>query len=638
MSATAGPVDPAPLPGPEPGGAGPGGRGAGPADSAGPGPAESGPVQAAAADTGGAVDTGGGDGAPAEATVGLGDPGSTVAEEAARSLQGLPQELAVRLPQLLEAMVSVGTGLQLHSTLDSILETAASLTDVRYAAIGVINDERDGLADLVTYGISDAERERIRRLPDGDKGILGTLIEDPAPMMMADLGAPARTTGYPPHNALLGDFLGIPIRVGGELFGNLYLAEKRDGGEFSVYDLHMMKVLATEAGIQIGNARLHEATKQRQRWIEGANVLTTALLSSTESRTDDALAIVAEQGRKLADAAAGVVLLPYEEGGLEIVQVSSDLPEPFEGLGMVIEPSSPVYEQLIAGQPVFVDDSATDPRMVTPASQAYGPNMLLPLSSNGRVLGTLALPRLRGARSFTETERTLATQFASQAALALVLAEAQRDRERLAVYEDRDRIARDLHDLVIQRLFATGMMLESAQRRAGDPELRTGIGTAVDELDVTIQEIRTAIFALQQGPVEAPSGLRTRIEREVNMAAVPLGFRPSARFIGAVDARVGELTGRNLIAALREALSNTFRHAGASRIEVVVDATAKLPDGQEGVRLTVADDGVGIPTGGRRSGLRNLAKRAESLGGSSTYGPGLGEEGRGTSVVWEAPL
>nr|MYU47870.1 histidine kinase [Streptomyces sp. SID7803] len=170
--------------------------------------------------------------------------------------------------------------------------------------------------------------------------------------------------------------------------------------------------------------------------------------------------------------------------------------------------------------------------------------------------------------------RTLAAQFASQAALALMMADAQRDRERLAVYEDRDRIARDLHDLVIQRLFATGMMLESAQRRSDVPEVQSGVGRAVDELDVTIQEIRTAIFALQQEPAEAPSGLRTRVLREINMAAVPLGFKPSHRFVGgAVDSLVGELTGKNLIAALREALSNAFRHAGAARIEVVVDAT-----------------------------------------------------------------
>lgn len=206
------------------------------------------------------------------------------------------------------------------------------------------------------------------------------------------------------------------------------------------------------------------------------------------------------------------------------------------------------------------------------------------------------------------------------------------------MYEDRDRIARDLHDLVIQRLFATGMMLESAQRRSIVPAVREGVGKAVDELDVTIQEIRTAIFALQQGPAEAPSGLRTRVLREINMAAVPLGFKPAHRFLGAIDSTVGELTGKNLIAALREALSNAFRHAEASRIEVVVDAGVTLPDGSAGVRLEVADDGIGIPAGGRRSGLRNLARRAESLGGASWCGPGIGEDGGGTTVVWEAPL
>ncbi|MGK5630263.1 GAF domain-containing sensor histidine kinase [Streptomyces sp. URMC 123] len=569
--------------------------------------------------------------------------GSAAAEQAARSLQGLPEELAARLPQLLEAMVSVGTGLDLHTALDRIAETAAQLTGARYAAIGVVNDDGDGLADFVAHGMPDDVRERIGRHPDGHQGILGALVETPAPLRLADLGTDPRSVGFPPDHPPMRTFLGVPIRVAGEVFGNLYLTEKEGGEEFSAYDLHMVKVLATEAGIQIGNARLHEATRQRERWIDGAAALTTALLSGGEhgagADRDAALAVVAEQGRRLAEAAAGVVLLPQEDGrGLEIVQVASDLPQPLEGLGEVIGPSSPVYEQLLAGQPVFVDDSASDPRMTASVSQLYGPSMMLPLKSGGRVLGTLALPRLRGARRFTETERTLATRFAAQAALALVLAEAQRDRERLVVYEERDRIARDLHDLVIQRLFATGMMLESAQRTAGDPAVTERIGKAVDELDVTIQEIRTAIFALQQGPQEAPSGLRTRIEREINMAAVPLGFRPSSRYVGAVDARVGELTGKNLIAALREALSNAFRHARASRIEVTVDATVTLPDGREGVRLTVADDGVGIPPGGRRSGLRNLAKRAEALGGSSGHGGGLGEDGSGTTLVWEAPL
>ncbi|MEU7035395.1 GAF domain-containing protein [Streptomyces sp. NPDC046237] len=556
------------------------------------------------------------------------------ATQATRSLQGLSTELTARVPQLLEAMRSVGTGLELHSTLDRICETAAELADSRYAAIGVVDEEGKGLSDFVTFGVDDEVARRIGRRPDGHAGLLGALILDPQTIRLADLSTDPRSAGFPPGHPPMRTFLGVPIRVQGEIFGNLYLAEKNDGGEFNDYDVHMVRVLATEAGIAIGNARLYEAARQRERWIDGSVAVTTALLSGGDA--DDALTVVAEQARRLADAAAGIVLLPAADGGLEIVAVSSDRPS--QSLGMVIPPESAVVDRLLEGEAVFAEDASTDPRMVSRLAAQYGPSMLLPLQSGGRVLGALATPRARGGRPFTEAERTLATQFASQAALALMMAEAQRDRERLAVYEDRDRIARDLHDLVIQRLFATGMMLESAQRRSVVPAVRDGVGKAVDELDVTIQEIRTAIFALQQGPAEAPSGLRTRVLREINMAAVPLGFAPAHRFLGAIDSTVGELTGKNLIAALREALSNAFRHARATRIDVVVDAGVELPDGTAGVRLSVADDGVGIPEGGRRSGLRNLARRAESLGGSSWCGPGIGEDGGGTTVIWQAPL
>ncbi|CAM5576668.1 sensor histidine kinase [Streptomyces narbonensis] len=555
------------------------------------------------------------------------------ATQATRSLQGLSTELTARVPQLLEAMRSVGTGLELHSTLDRICETAAELADARYAAIGVVDEEGEGLSDFVTFGVDAGTARRIGRLPDGHAGLLGALIRDPQTIRLADLSTDPRAAGFPPGHPPMRTFLGVPIRVQGEIFGNLYLAEKH-GGEFNDYDVHMVRVLATEAGIAIGNARLYEAARQRERWINGSVAVTTALLSGGDA--DDALTVVAEQARRLADADAGIVLLPAEEGGLEIVAVSS--PRATKSLGVVIPPESAVVEQLLKGEAVFVADASTDPRMISRLTSAYGPSMMLPLQSGGRVLGALATPRVRGARPFSETERTLATQFASQAALALMMADAQRDRERLAVYEDRDRIARDLHDLVIQRLFATGMMLESAQRKSIVPAVREGVGKAVDELDVTIQEIRTAIFALQQGPAEAPSGLRTRVLREINMAAVPLGFKPAHRFLGVINSAVGDLTGKNLIAALREALSNAFRHAEATRIEVVLDATVTLPDGSAGVRLSVADDGVGIPAGGRRSGLRNLARRAESLGGASWCGPGLGEDGGGTTVVWEAPL
>ncbi|MER5909736.1 GAF domain-containing protein [Streptomyces sp. NPDC001982] len=530
-------------------------------------------------------------------------------------------------------MRAVGSGLELHSTLDRICETAADLIGARYAALGVVAEDGQGLVDFVYHGVDEATARRIGRHPDGRQGLLGALIHDPVPVRLTELADDPRSCGLPAHHPPMRGFLGVPVRVQGEIFGNLYLTEKHGGEPFDDQDLDMVRVLATEAGIAIGNARLYEAARQRERWIDGSVAVTTALLSGGDA--DDALQVVAEQARRLSGSAAGVVLLPADDGGLEVVAVASDRTPRL--LGAVIPSDSEIVAELLDGQVVFVEDAATDRRMLTEYATGFGPTLLLPLLSDGRVMGTLVMPRARGERPFSRAERTLAVQFASQAALALVMAEAQRDRERLAVYEDRDRIARDLHDLVIQRLFATGIMLESAQRGSVVPTVRDGIGKAVEELDVTIQEIRTAIFALQQGPAEVPSGLRTRVLREISMAAVPLGFKPSHRVVGPVDTVVGELSGKNLIAALRETLSNAFRHASASRIDVVVDATVTLADGRPGVRLSVADDGVGIPEGGRRSGLKNLERRAESLGGASWHGPGLGEDGGGTTVVWQVP-
>ncbi|MBW8089570.1 GAF domain-containing protein [Streptomyces hygroscopicus subsp. hygroscopicus] len=543
-----------------------------------------------------------------------------LAAETIRGPRGLSTELTARLPRLLEAMRSLGTGPDPHTVpdphivLDRIVRTAAELVGARAAGIGVREPEADavggqGLTDVVTYGETEADRERCAALLAGAR--------TPAPWQQ-------------------GSCLTVPLRVGEEVFGTLCLGGKRGGGSFTASDRQLVEVLATEAGIAIGRTRVQGAARQRERWIEGSVAVTHALLSGDAG---DGPAVVAEKARELADAAAGIVLLPEDGGeGLTVVAVAAE--EPPALLGAVLPARSPAMPGLLAGRPVLIDDPAADPLLGTGAPGRYGPDMLLPLSTGDRVLGVLATPRERGARPFTATERALAAQFAAQAAVALVLAEAQRERERSAVLEERDRIARDLHDLVVQRLFAAGMVLESAERTSDAPEVRELIGRAAEELGAAVQEVRTAVFALQHAPPEAqaPAGLRGRVLREVGAAAVPLGFQPSLTFVGPVDSRVGAVTGDHLVAALREALSNAFRHARANRIEVLVDATARLADGRLGVRLTVADDGVGIPAGGRRSGLTNLVRRAEALGGSSTVGPGLGEGGRGTAVVWEAPL
>ncbi|MGW7194473.1 GAF domain-containing protein, partial [Streptomyces sp. NPDC054838] len=418
----------------------------------------------------------------------------------------------------------------------------------------VVDPERGRLTELFTSGLSDAERAALPRLPDGRTGLLGALLADARPLLLDDVTLDPRSVGFPPGHPPMRGFLGVPIRVHTEVFGNLYLTQKRGGGPFTDEDLSLLRVLASQAGIAIGNARLYDTARRRERWIEGAAAVTTALLAGRPAA--DALMCVADRARLLADATAGVVLQPTAEGGMEIVAASTH-GDPGDLVGTTIAPGSPVLEQLLGGEPVFIEDSATDPRMTTHVRERFGPSMMLPLQSGGRLIGTLALPRARGGRPYDAVDRLLASQFASQAALALVLADAQHDREQLAVYEDRDRIARDLHDLVVQRLFATEMMLESTKKRsaaaaAGDP-VGAELGRAVDELDSTIQEVRTAIFALQQPPTDTPATFRGRVLRETGGAAVLLGFQPSVRFAGAVDALLPERVAAELLSALRGA-------------------------------------------------------------------------------------
>ncbi len=490
------------------------------------------------------------------------------------------------LPVLLEAVLSVGSELELNSTLQHIVDSATGLCGARYGALGVIDPERVRLTALFTSGMTDAERAAVPHLPDGRSGLLGTLISDPRPLLLDDLTQDPRSAGFPPGHPPMRSFLGVPIRVHTEVFGNVYLTEKHGGGSFTDEDLALLRVLASQAGIAIGNARLYETVRRRERWIEGAAAVTTTLLAGRPAA--DALMCVAERARLLADAAAGVVLQPTPEGGMEIVAASTP-GDPGDLVGTAIAPGSAVLEQLLGGEPVFIEDSATDPRMTTRVRERFGPSMMLPLQSGGQLIGTLALPRHRDGRPYDAVDRLLASQFASQAALALVLADAQHDREQLAVYEDRDRIARDLHDLVVQRLFATEMMLESTRRRssaapAGDT-VGEELGRAVDELDSTIQEVRTAIFALQQPPTDAPTTFRGRVLRETGGAGVLLGFQPSVHFTGAVDALVADPVAADLLAVLRGALAAAHRRPGVGSVNVSVDA------GPDSVRLTVTEDG-----------------------------------------------
>ncbi|MFF1376831.1 GAF domain-containing protein [Streptomyces sp. NPDC058308] len=501
---------------------------------------------------------------------------------------------------ILEAVLSVGTDLELRATLQHIVDSAARLTGAELGTLGVDASGHEGPDELFVAGGPG-------RFPDGV----------PAVRPAAD-----------------GTVIAVPVQVHDEPFGTILLARKARGSPFTEEDRQLLRVLASQAGIAIGNARLFEAARQRERWIEGAAAVTTALL--TGEAAADALMTVADRARILAGAAAGVILQPTEAGGMSIVAAATDgaphgwgttagtrpgratptappvttappvatapamaprtprqpyPPTHNDLIGTTIEPGSEVLEQLLGGEPVFIEDSATDPRMTTHVRVRFGPSMMLPLQAGGRLIGTLALPRRRGAPAYTSAERLLATQFASQAALALVLADAQQSRQRLAVFEDRDRIARDLHDLVVQRLFATGMMLDATRSRARATQVESTLDHAVDELESTIQEVRTAIFALQQPPADAPATFRGKVLRETAGASAVLGIQPSVHFAGAVDNQVTDPTAGHLLAALRRALAAASRRTGVTRVDVAIDAKATLPDRREGVRLTVYDDG-----------------------------------------------
>ncbi|MEY4136749.1 MAG: hypothetical protein RL205_877 [Actinomycetota bacterium] len=557
---------------------------------------------------------------------------------------------------LFSAVVAVAAGLELGATLRRIVQAAADLVDAEYGALGVLGPQGT-VSEFVHVGIDTETAARIGPLPAG-KGILGLLIEHPAPIRIEDLMQHPAAAGFPAGHPVMKSFLGVPVRVRGEVFGNLYLTQKRDGRGFTVDDERTVMALAAAAAVAIENARLYESSRQRERWQNAITEIGNAVLSGDE--TGEVLTLVARNARRLAGADFATIALPDAEGILriEITDAYDDSEAEFElprsrwsvheshrspefvrelqaharsWLGSEIATSSRVHR-------VFTDgESLSDtnvPIALTPGEiQTFSHVALLPMHSGSRVLGVLSLLWAGGAQSASEATIALAQTFAGQAAVTLTLAEARGEQERLAVFEDRDRIARDLHDLVIQRLFATGMLLQGTMRIEDVPAAATErLDKAVDELDETIREIRQTIFALHE-PVEGPaSGLRGRVLRETKQSAAVLGFEPAVRFIGAVDSSVSTENGEHLIAALREALMNAAKHAQAARVDVLVQIEPAS------VLLVVTDDGIGIPEQGmgRRSGVTNLMARAVECGGSCEL-ERVNAEG-GTRLVWRVPL
>ena len=527
-----------------------------------------------------------------------------------------------RVHALLEAVVSIESDLELETVLRRIVEAATTLVDARYGALGVIG-EGDRLARFITVGVTEEEIAAIGHWPTGH-GILGLLIKEPSSIRLADLSAHPASFGLPQAHPPMRRFLGVPVRVREEVFGNLYLTEKADGGEFDEDDENVVAALATAAGVAIENARLYQDARQRERWREASAEVSTSLLSGTAPA--EVLALVARRAREICDATFATVALA-------------------EGEDLIVEAADGEHSDVLLGRRVGIDDVLAgaviregDSLVLTDAAKAgrdvaspppvaMGATLIVPLGTGPAVRGVLCVANAPGRPAFTESSQRLLEAFAAQAAVALELAERRRDAERLVLLEDRDRIAKDLHDTVIQRLFATAMTLMSAIKITQRPDVAVRVQRAVDDLDETIRQIRSTIFALQATPGDHPA-LRNRILAVTDGISESLGFAPAVRLEGLVDTTVNDEIGEQLIAVLNEALSNVVRHAHAHRVSVSVHAGEDLV-------LIVEDDGTGIPPGGRRSGLRNLADRARNLGGSFET---RDREGGGSVLEWRVPL
>jgi signal transduction histidine kinase len=532
-----------------------------------------------------------------------------------------------RVRALLDAVVAVAGELDLHATLQRIVTSAARLANARYVALGVLNPDGDALVDFVTYGLTPEERARIGPLPRGH-GILGLLISDARPIRLSDLANHSAAFGFPPHHPPMRSFLGVPVRVRDRVFGNLYLTEKQGAADFTADDEHAIVALAAAAGVAVENARLFEQVAVRERWLAATADIQGTLLGRVDRA--EALSLIADRARETARADLSLVVLEQGDGQLLVEALSGSLDGTTDHLlGAVLPRDGALGDVVDHGATVHLAEGVH-----VRGIEEIATSMLVPFTGPAGEGGALLVgsETPQGDRWLEEPDIKALRGFAAQAAMALDRAQAQEDRSALAVLEDRDRIARDLHDLVIQRLFASGLTLQSVTRLVKDPTAAKRVAGIVDDLDQTIREIRGTIFELGRGG-EAVQDLRGEVRQVCADAEKLLPRRAMLTMRGPLDTAVPDVVRPHLVAFLVEALSNAARHGKPEHVDVVVAVEGPVDTGW--VTATVRDDGVGFSGPDRVSGLRNLRDRADSVGGSFEI---ESTPGHGTLARWRAPL
>jgi two-component system, NarL family, sensor histidine kinase DevS len=476
----------------------------------------------------------------------------------------------------------------------------------RYGALGVLG--REGvITEFVTTGVTADQRAAIGPLPVG-RGILGVLIDDARPLRRHDLATDPRSVGFPPQHPPMRSFLGVPVKSGGRVYGNLYLTDKHRGAAFDADDERALGLLAAQAGAAIEAAHLYEQAQGRARRLEAIGAISTAILAGTD--TGELLGLVVGQARALVGAELATLALPA--GGDRLVIQAADGLHANELRGTSFPVSGSVTGEVIGTGKAVVLADAADERLAQPVVAAgVGPALFVPLAVRGRILGTLTVANTRGGPPLGEGALQLVEGFATQAAVAIEYARLQGELQRLAVLEDRERIATELHDGAIQSLFAVGLGLQGAALLAPDPELAGRLQTAVEELDRVIGDLRSYIFGLR------PAILADRqLDQALQGLVAEVGQHSRVLAIAEVDPAVAAgLAGRaaDLVQLAREALSNVRRHAQAATCRVSLYRAAN-----GGAVLEIDDDGRGFDpaqAAGPGLGLRHVRERAERLGG-----------------------
>jgi signal transduction histidine kinase len=522
-----------------------------------------------------------------------------------------------RNERLLEAGLALSSELSLPVILQRIVDLAVDLTGARYGALGVLSPDGT-ITEFITTGVTEAERAAIGHIPVG-RGILGVLIDDATPLRLREIAEDPRSVGFPPNHPPMRSFLGAPVSARGRVFGNLYLTEKQGAEAFTDEDEGALVMLAGQAGVAIENARLYEEAHDRARRLEAVREIATAILAGTNP--DQVLGLVARHARELIGADLATLAVPAGPG--ELVVGAADGVHAAELAGTMFPIEGSVSGEVIrTGKTVVLADATANQRVGQPALRAggIGPALFAPLPVRGTVLGTLLVANAAGGRRFGAGDIQLTETFAQQAAVAVEHARLQHELDRLAVLEDRERIAKELHDGVIQALFAVGLGLQGSVMLTRDPELQRRIGGAVEELDRVIGDLRNYIFGLRPG-ILADRQLDQALRRLGEELEQKTGVVTVVEVDPAAAAALAE-TAAEVVQLAREALSNVSRHAQATTCRVSL-----YRDGAT-VVLEVDDDGRGFDPARTRpsgQGLRNLGARAEALGGGVEIDSRAGE-------------